>query len=136
MHRKVLESYQANKRLIERNKKKIEDERCKDIPVVMGKVTGSSHDFPYVEQRFTVQMDEPVEADRSSRRISGWKKEIAQAESDILAVERFVAGIQDVRDREIFTYRYIDGKKVTEVAEEVGYTKGRISQIISKYLKD
>ena len=136
MNRKQLESYQSNKRLIERNKKKIEEERYKDIPVVMGKVTGSSHNFPYVEQRFTVQMDEPIEADRSSRRISGWKQEIVKAESDIAAVEQFIAGIEDARDREIFTYRYIDGMKAVEIGRRMCYTKGRISQIISKYAKD
>ena len=53
MDRKTLESYQANKRLIERNKTKIEDEQFKEIPVVKGKVTGSSHEFPDIEQRIS-----------------------------------------------------------------------------------
>lgn len=136
MNRKILESYQANKRMIERNKKKIEDERCKDIPAVMGKVMGSSSDFPYTGRRFTVQMDEPVEADKSIRRINRWTKEIEQASVDIEAVELFIAGIEDVRDREILTYRYIDGMKMVDVARLVGYTHGRISQIIAKYTKD
>ena len=136
MNRKILESYQANKRMIERNKKKIEDERCKDIPAVMGKVMGSSSEFPYTGRRFTVQMDEPVEADKSKHRLSRWEKEIKRAMDDIEAVELFIAGIEDVRDREILTYRYIDGMKAVDVAKKVGYTKGRVSQIISKYLKD
>ena len=136
MTRKQLESYQSNKRLVERNKKKIEDERYKDIPVVMGKVSGSSHDFPYTPQRFSVQMSEPVEADKCSRRITLWEKEIQLAEKEMEEVEQFIEGIEDVRDREIFTYRYIDGMKQVAVGKKMGYTKGRISQIISKYLKD
>lgn len=51
-------------------------------------------------------------------------------------MEHFIAGIPDAGDREIFTYRFIDGMKVKEVAAAVGYTHGRVSQIISKYLKD
>lgn len=136
MDKKILEAYQANKRLVERNNKKIEDEQCKDIPVVMGKVTGSSKDFPYIKQHFTVQMNEPAEADKSYRRIVRWQQEISQAEKEIEKVEQFVAGIKDVKVREIFTYRYIDGMKAVEIARRVGYTKGRISQIISNLVKD
>lgn len=136
MTRDKLKSYQANKRLIERNKKKIEDEQCRDIPVVMGKVTGSSRDFPYIERRFAVQMNEPMETDKANQRILGWRQEIIQAEKDMEEVERFIAKIEDVRDREVLTYRYIDGMKTTEIAGKIGYTKGRVSQIISNILKD
>lgn len=136
MIRKQLESYQANKRLVERNKEKIEDEKCNEIPVVMGKVKGSSHDFPYIAQRFSVQMRDPVEADKSNRRIVRWEQEIKQAEKEMEEVEQFINGIEDVRHREIFTYRYIDGMKQVAVGDKVGYSKGRVSQIISKYLKD
>lgn len=136
MDRRVLESYQSLIRLIERNKKKIEDEQFKDIPVVKGKVTGSSHEFPYIEQRFSVEMDEPIEAERQRKNIEKLKKGIQDAEKEMETVEHFIAGIPDAGHREIFTYRYIDGMEVQKVADVVGYTKGRISQIISKYLKD
>ncbi len=136
MDRKTLEYYQPNKRLIERNKKKIEDEQCKDIPVVKGKVTGSSHEFPYIEQRFSVEMEDPLESDKQRRNIDKLNKDIQKAEKEMEAVEHFIAGISDAGDREIFTYRFIDGMKVKEVAAAVGYTHGRVSQIISKHLKD
>lgn len=136
MTKKMLEAYQPNKRLIDRNYKKIEDERFREIPGVLGKVKGSSKDFPYIEQHFSVEMDEPTEADKQSKRIRRWRDEIDRAEEETEAVEQFVSGIPDARDRELFTYRYIDGMRVTEVAKVVGYTHGRVSQIIKKYLKD
>ncbi len=136
MIRKQLESYWSNKRLVGRNKKKIEDEKYKDIPAVNGKVKGSAHDFPYTPQRFSVQMNEPMEAERVRKRIENWEKEIKQAEKEIEEVEQFINRIEDVRDREIFTYRYIDGMKLVDVAHAVGYSHGRVSQIISKYIKD
>lgn len=136
MDRKTLESYQSLIRLIERNEKKIEDEQFKEIPVVKGKVTGSSHDFPYIEQRFTVEMDEPAEAEKQRKNIEKLKKGIKKAEKEMEEVEKFIEGITDAGHREIFTYRYIDNMDVQKVADAVGYTKGRISQIIKKYLKD
>lgn len=136
MDRKTLESYIPNKRLIERNEKKIEDERFKEIPVVKGKVTGSSHEFPYIEQRFSVEMNEPIEAEKQRRNIEKLKKGIQDAEKEMEEVEKFIEGIPDAGHREIFTYRYIDDMDVQKVADAVGYTKGRISQIIKKYLKD
>ena len=42
------------------------------MPEVLGKVTGSSKDFPYTEEHITVRMDEPKESDeiRSMMRIN------------------------------------------------------------------
>ena len=136
MDRKALGAYVPNKRLIERCKKKIEEEQFRDIPVVKGKVTGSSHEFPYIEQRFSVEMEDPLEADKQRRNIDKLNKDIQKAEKEREAVEHFIAGIPDAGDREIFTYRFIDGMKVKDVAVAVGYTHGRVSQIISKHLKD
>ncbi len=136
MNKRLLESYQANKRLIERNKKKIEEEKCKETPVVMGKVRGSSHEFPYIEQRFSVQMNDPIEVDIIHRKTLKWEQEIVKAEKEIEEVEQFIGKIKEAKEREIFTYRYIDGMKAVEVAKKVGYTTGRVSQIISKLIKD
>lgn len=136
MNRKQLESYKPNERLIEKNRKKIDDEKLRELPAVRGKVKGSSPEFPYIEQGFSVEMDEPVEADRQYRRIQQWRQEIARAERENAEIERFISGITDAKDREIFQCKYIDGMKAKEVGEVVGYTKGRISQILKKYLKD
>ena len=136
MTRKLLESYMPNKRLIERNRNKIQDEQMKEIPTVLGKVKGSSPNFPYIEQRFTVMTEEPVEADKQAERIKRLGQEIEQAEKEVDEVEQFISAIRDTRDKEVLSLRYIEGKKAIEVAGIVGYTKGRISQIVKKYIKD
>lgn len=136
MTRRLLEAYLPNKRLIERNRNKIQDEQMKEIPTVLGKVKGSSPNFPYIEQRFTVMMDEPVEADKQAERIKRLGQEIDQAEKEVDEVEQFISAIKDTRDKEVLSLRYIEGKKAIEVAGIVGYTKGRISQIVKKYIKD
>lgn len=111
-------------------------ERAENVPVVMGKVTGSSSDFPYIEVRTSVLMDEPKEADEISKQIRIKRQRKAQVEKLITEIEQFIAEIPDSVDRQIFELRYIDGMKQREVAEAVGYTQGRISQIIKRYLKD
>lgn len=139
MTRQLLEAYRANKRLIERNRRKISDEQMKEIPSIRGKVKGSMKEFPYIEQHFSVEMDEPVEVYKSSRRIKCLEAEISQAEKEIESVEEFISAISDLRDREVLELRYTYGKadaKVTDIAMRLGYTKGRISQIVKKYLKD
>lgn len=136
MTRRLLEAYLPNKRLIERNRNKIQDEQMKEIPTVLGKVKGSSPNFPYIEQHFTVMMDEPVEADKQAERIKRLGQEIEQAEKEVDEVEQFISAIKDTRDKEVLSLRYIEGEKVKDVGKQLGYTHGRISQIISKYVKD
>lgn len=111
-------------------------ERQENVPTVLGKVTGSSRDFPYTEVRTSVLMDEPKEMDEIDKQIRIREKRRKQVEKLITEIEQFIAEIPDSRDRQIFELIYIDGKKQREVAEKVGYSKGRVSQIISGYLKD
>ena len=111
-------------------------ERQENVPVVMGKVTGSSKDFPYTEVRTSVLMDEPKEADEIEKQIRIREKRREQVESLITEIEQFIAEIPDSRDRQIFELRYIEELTMKKVGERVGYSKGRVSQIISSYLKD
>ena len=111
-------------------------ERQENVPVVMGKVTGSSKDFPYTEIRTSVLMDEPKEADEIEKQIRIREKRREQVEGLITEIEQFIAEIPDSRDRQIFELRYIEELTMKKVGERVGYSKGRVSQIISGYLKD
>lgn len=111
-------------------------ERQENVPVVIGNVTGSKRDFPYIEVRTPVLMDEPKEADEIDKQIRIRKKRREQVESLITEIEQFIAEIPDSRDRQIFELIYIDGKKQREVSGIVGYSQGRVSQIIKGYLKD
>ena len=111
-------------------------ERAYNVPEVLGKVTGSSKDFPYLEEHITVQMDEPKESDEISRLMRINEKRLDKAEADRLEIEQFIAAIPNSTDRQIFELSFLQGKKQIEVANVVGYSRGRVSQIISKYVKD
>lgn len=111
-------------------------ERLDKVPVVSGKVTKSGYDFPYIEEHMTVQMEEPKAATEIKKQIRIKELRLEQVEEEKTEIERFIASIPDSRDRQIFELSFLDGKKQREVAGEVGYSRGRISQIISGYLKD
>ena len=110
-------------------------ERQENVPVVMGKVTGSSKDFPYTEVRTSVLMPEPKEADEIEKQIRIREKRREQAESLITEIEQFIAEIPDSRDRQIFELIYIDGKKQRAVAEYMGMERSSISKIITAVLQ-
>ena len=61
LDKKTLEKYKPKKRELKMIEKQLERlyGRRLDIPVVKGKVTASSKEFPYIETHVSVQMDEP-----------------------------------------------------------------------------
>lgn len=138
MDKKKLSQLRSLKKELELIDRKLDRlyERQENVPVVMGKVTGSSKDFPYTEVRTSVLMDEPKEADEIEKQIRIREKRREQVESLITEIEQFIAEIPDSRDRQIFELRYIEELTMKKVGERVGYSKGRVSQIISSYLKD
>ena len=138
MDRGRLRQYRALKQELESLEGTIEhlSERAAEIPTVKGKVTASGLEWPYIEQHVMVEMADPKEADAIKRRIR--IKKIRKTEAECLAaeIEEFIAGIPDSMDRQIFELVYLEGKTMQETGEQLGYTKGRISQKISEVLKD
>ena len=68
-------------------------ERQENVPTVLGKVTGSSRDFPYTEVRTSVLMDEPKEMDEIDKQIRIREKRREQVEKLITEIEQFIAEI-------------------------------------------
>jgi DNA-directed RNA polymerase specialized sigma subunit len=102
----------------------------------MGKVSGSSRDFPYTEVRTSVQMLDPMENDRVNKEIRCKQAEKILVQLEMEEVEHYIAEIENGEIREIFELSFLQGMKQEKVAEMVGYSRGRISQIIGAYLKD
>ena len=138
MDKRTLRQYRPLLKEIELLSKKLDklQERAYNVPEVLGKVTGSSKDFTYTEERITVRMDEPKESDEISSLMRINERRLDKAEAARLEIEQFIAAIPDSTDRQIFELSFLEGKKQREVADVVGYSRGRVSQIISKYVKD
>lgn len=136
MDKKTLKKYGWNKGRIQRLDELIEILCEKDIAVVHGKVTGSIQNFPYTEVRTTVEMYDPIENDKVNAEIREKQAEKIKLQKECDEVEEYISSIPDRGIKEIFELSFLGGKKQWEVAKAVGYSRGRISQIISGYLKD
>ncbi len=136
MDKKTLKKYKPNKERLIRIENQIQELCERESTVVMGKVTGSSADFPYTEVRTSVQMYDPCEEENVRRQIRRKETDRLRILKEQKEVEDYINGIDDPEIKEIFELSFIEGKKQIEVAEIVGYSRGRISQKIGEQLKD
>lgn len=135
--KKTLKQYRALLREQELNNKAIDRlyDRLDNVPVVAGKVVGSSCNFPYTEVRTTVQMDEPVESEEINRRLKIREDRKEKIRAAVLEIEEFIAAIPDSADRQIFEMRFLDGKKQWEVADAIGVERSTVSKRVDGILK-
>lgn len=138
MTRKELKQYRSLKIEIENLEKEIDKlrDRLLDVPEVMGKVQKSGDNFPYIEGHVSVKMNEPREEAEIRKRIGIKRTRKFEAECQAVKIEQFIAKIPDSTDRLIFDMAFLQGKRQQDIAEQIGYSRSRIAQIISKNLKD
>lgn len=138
MDRSILVDLRKNRRELDSVNKAIcrLQQQLDNVPVVSGKVSSSSKEFPYVESHLTVEMKEPREADKLERRLIEKKSRRRILQSKIRAAEMFIEDMPEGIEKDIFEMIYLEGMTQCEVARSVGYTQARISQIISSVTKD
>ena len=138
MDKAKLDRYKANVKELDLVAEQINNlnERLENVPEISGKVTGSFKDFPYIEQHVTVRMKEPKEADAIKNKIRKKEKRQEQLSKEITEVREFIEDLSEGIERQIMEMVYLEGKSQRKVSESIGYTQGRISQIIADLIKD
>lgn len=131
-----LKKHKANKERLKRLEEKIQDLCNMEAEEVMGKVRGSSKYFPYTEVRTSVVIPDPYEQEKINEQIRKKETERMLLKAEVDEVDEYIEAIVDPEIKVIFELAFVEGKKQQEVADIVGYSRGRISQIISGYLKD
>lgn len=135
MDKKTLKKYRSNKDRLIRIEERIQELCEREPTVVMGKVTGSSADFPYTEVRTSVQMYDPYENENVRQQIRRKESERLQILKEQEEVEDYINGIDDPEIKEIFELSFKEGKKQNEVAEIVNIDRSYVSKKISDYIK-
>lgn len=135
MDKKTLKKYRSNKDRFIRIEERIQELCEREPTVVMGKVTGSSADFPYTEVRTSVQMYDPYEDENVRQQIRRKESDRLRILKEQREVEDYINGIDDPEIKEIFELHYLEGKKQSEVAEIVNIDRSYVSKKISDYLK-
>ncbi len=138
MNREKLNRHKQNKRelaLIERQLDRLY-ERLENVETVSGKVTKSGDDFPYIEEHVTVQMAEPKVATAIKDQIREKEDRQRAIQREITQVEDFIDALPDGIEKRVMEMVYLDGESQADVADQVGYTQARVSQIIRDVAKD
>ncbi|MSS64587.1 sigma factor-like helix-turn-helix DNA-binding protein [Velocimicrobium porci] len=136
MTREELKDYQRICNIIKRLEREIGNEEKREIEIVKGKVKSSMKEHPYIQNHVSVEMYEPVQMDKSSKKILKMKYERTKLVQKKQEIEKYIEDITDFQTKIIFRYKFIEGKTLQEIGELLGYTKGRISQKISEFIKD
>ena len=114
--------------------KRIDQLYEKEIGAVATRVKGSSKTFPYTEVRTSVIVDNPLEVAARDRLIASRKKKREQLQTVALEIEQYIDDIEDSELRLIFKYRFMDGMKLNDIAEEVSLDRSVIGKKIRKYI--
>ncbi len=138
MTKELLNRYKQNKReltLLDQQLDRLRD-RLEEVEEVSGKVSKSSDDWPYIEEHVTVRMAEPKAASMIKDKIRVKESRRQTVQLEVLEVESFIESLPEGIERQILEMVYLEGMSQGEAAEMIGYSKGRISQMISNAVKD
>lgn len=138
MKREYFKNYKKNKTELASLEKVLDKLKAKreDIPIVAGKVSKSADEFPYIEQRVTVEMREPRASDEVEERIRKKEARKRELEYQMGVVEKYIADMPEGRDKDVMEMLYLDGMTQNEIGRITGYTQSMISRIISGCSKD
>lgn len=134
--KKRLKKHNANKERLKRLEEKIQDLCSTEAEEVMGKVRGSSKDFPYTEVRTSVLMADPYEQEKINKQIRKKEAERMLLKAEVDEVDEYIEAIGDPEIKEIFELAFVEGKKQREIGEKLNIDRSRISRKISDYLKN
>ncbi len=105
------------------------------VPVVSGKVTKSSDDFPYIEEHVQVRVEEPKAATALKMRICEKEKRKDQLIRENEKVEKYIAAMPDGTTKDIFEMVFFGWDDAERSWESVGYTQSMVSKVIKDILK-
>lgn len=138
MKQECFKNYKKNKTELASLEKVLDKlkEKREYIPIIAGKVSKSADEFPYIEQRVTVEMREPRASDEVEERIRKKEARKRELEYQMGVVEKYIADMPEGRDKDVMEMLYLDGMTQNEIGRITGYTQSMISRIISGCSKD
>lgn len=115
---------------------RILERRLDAVPIVKDKVKSSAKEYPYIETHITVDAPDPKKSHKIHREIQRSKRLLAVVEKHMDELTEMVANIEDSRTRQVMTMRYLDGKKLMDVAARVDLTEQHVLRIINEAIKN
>ena len=135
MDKQILKKHKGNKERLKRLEEKIQDLCSTEAEEVLGKVRGSSKDFPYTEVRTSVLMSDPYEQEKIDKQIRKAEAERMLLKAEVDEVDEYIEVIGDPEIKEIFELAFVEGKKQREIGEKLNIDRSYVSKKIDEYLK-
>lgn len=133
--KKELEQYRRFKRSLEYKTSKLAESYEKEPESLVSTVKKTSKHFPYLEGLMGVWIYDPVESEKRDKRMQDLSKEIDVLVKQTEAVEEFISNIADEDLQLIFSYRYIEGWKLQEIADKLSMDRSTIGKKINTVLQ-
>lgn len=138
MTEKELSQYKAIELEIADLDRRIQETKQAEV-IPYGTVKGSSKYFPYVPVTFNVAGIDPADAKQRQKHIIDLLRQREVKKDELLkqqvAIEKYIANIQDSTTRTIFRLYFIDGLSQMQIARKTGYDQSIISRKIKRYLE-
>lgn len=135
MTKKELEQYCKMKKEVAYLLRRLDMVRDKDVPEISGKVQASAPEYPCLRKSVTVLINEPKASAARREAIAILENRQRRCEEKMLEVERYIDKIEDAELRQIFEMRYMEGKKLREIADEVNLDLSVVGKKITAYIE-
>ena len=110
--------------------------RLENVPIIKDKVKSSAKEYPYIETHLTVDAPDPKKSYKIRKEIQRAKRLLSVVELHMDELTEMIAKIEDSRTRQVMTMRYLDGKKLMDVAARVDLTEQHVLRIINTAIKN
>ncbi len=135
MTKKELEQYCKLKKEVAYLQRRLDKLYDKEVPEISGKVQASDPEYPCIRKSVSVQMYEPKANDELNKVIALLEDRQRRGEEKMLEVERYIDKIEDAELRQIFEMRYMEGKKLHEIADALNQDLSGIGKKITAHLQ-
>ena len=140
MNREYLEDYLLLEKSIKRCEKKLKYYLEHPLKSISGTVMSSMQEFPYCLTHLTISAtDDPKAELRRNELIRTLTLQLAdnmrKYEEKRLYIDMFIENIENLEIKEILNQRYIEGKTLEQIGEDLCYDKSSISKKIDAYFQ-
>lgn len=141
MNKEYFENYWLLDKSIKRCEKKLKYYLEHPLRTVSGTVMSSMKEYPYCLTHLTISAsDDPKAELRRNELIKTLTYELAsnmqKYEEQRLYIDLFIENIEDIELKEIFNQRYIEGKTLEQIGNDLGYDFSTIGKKINAYFQE
>ena len=141
MNKEYFENYLLLDKSIKRCEKKLKYYLEHPLKTVSGTVMSSMKSFPYCLTHITISASDNPKAELERNELikkltSELISNMQKYEEQRVYIDLFIENIEDVTTKEIFNQRYIDGKTLEQIGNDLGYDFSTIGKKINAYFQE